>query len=120
LFASWTNAAILTSASSVEPDFGFFRRRKMPVTNRRPSPARVKQQVETFNARKPVGSPVRYWPVMKDRSRFRDTQTRSEAFVSESGHAVIFLDAIGGTLSLDHVGDIPVSASHDELRTSHA
>ena len=49
----------------------------------------------------PIGAQVTYWPTMcRDGRR---TRTRSKAFLSASGTAVVFLKGVAGYVSVDHV-----------------
>ena len=56
--------------------------------------------VENWNLEHPVGSKV---DVRLDSGEVKHTTTRSEAYVSHSGHAVIFLVGVSGYYLLDRV-----------------
>lgn len=58
-----------------------------------------------WNRLHPVGDACK---VTLDNGAVRDTTTRSEAYVSASGHAVIFLTGISGYYLLDRVNAVPV------------
>jgi hypothetical protein len=53
-----------------------------------------------FNKRYPVGTLVRYFPVMGS-SEFTATATRTEAWDLSDGRAVVALVGLGGGKSLD-------------------
>lgn len=63
--------------------------------------AREQRACDEWNRRHPVGDEV---SVLLDNGVRRDTTTRSEAYVSNSGHAVIFLTGISGYYLLERVG----------------
>jgi hypothetical protein len=55
-----------------------------------------------FNARYPVGTLVRYFPV-KGQPQFEATKTRSEAWELGGGQAVVALTGFSGGKSIDHL-----------------
>ena len=68
---------------------------------RLPSGAQLLRQCSKWNRRWPIGTEVRYYPVLgcPQSSRHRTT---SEAYVLSGHTAVIFLDSHSGCVSLDH------------------
>ena len=58
------------------------------------------QQIEAIN-RNPIGTNVIYWPTLH-RSGKR-TKIRSEAFISNSGAPVIFVEGISGYVHVGHI-----------------
>lgn len=60
-----------------------------------------------WNAMYPIGTPVRYWPVVDchhwPASDPIDTRTRSEAFTLGHEKAMVMIDLRAGGVSLDHV-----------------
>jgi hypothetical protein len=54
-----------------------------------------------FNARYPVGTLVRYYPI-RGVNEFTATATRSEAWELGSGQAVVSLVGLSGGKSIDH------------------
>lgn len=67
---------------------------------RRPTPAALQRQCDTFNAGCDIGSPV---SVRKDNGEAIVTVTRSRAEVLSGHSAVIWLDGISGCYLLDRV-----------------
>jgi len=63
--------------------------------------ARARIKADGFNADYSVGTLVRYRSVLGN-SAFRETKTRSEAFVAASGDVGIFLEGISGFVALSH------------------
>lgn len=55
-------------------------------------------EVENWNLKHPVGTPVR---LRRDSGAEQETRTRSEAYVSDSGHAVAFFEDVSGYYLLD-------------------
>lgn len=57
---------------------------------------------DEWNAAHPVGTPVRFWPVMPPREgEAVDTVTRSEAW--ELGRSVVLVKGIAGGVALSHL-----------------
>ena len=67
---------------------------------RRKDAARAKADCGQWNASNPIGTAV---TVRKDDGSIHNGVTRSEAQVSQSGHAVIFVSGISGYYSLSRV-----------------
>lgn len=63
--------------------------------------SRAQQACDDWNRRHPVGDEC---TVTLDNGAQRDTTTRSDAYVSNSGHAVIHLTGISGYYLLERVG----------------
>ncbi len=57
---------------------------------------------ERFNAAWPVGTPVRYWPILGD-GDYEETRTRSVAWHLGSGHTVVKVEGRAGGVSLEHI-----------------
>jgi hypothetical protein len=55
-------------------------------------------ECENWNLKHPVGTAVR---LRKDSGEIKDTKTRSEAYVADSGHAVCFFEGVSGYYLLD-------------------
>lgn len=62
---------------------------------------------DEWNAAHPVGTPVRYWPVMPKREgEAVDTVTRSEAWSPmerSSSRAIVLVKGIAGGVALSHL-----------------
>jgi hypothetical protein len=54
---------------------------------------------DEFNARFPVGAPVRYYPIM-GHAECRETRTRSEAWELGSGHVVVKIEGLPGGVAI--------------------
>lgn len=67
--------------------------------------------VDAWNAKHPIGAHVRYWHVLPF-GPTRDTATKSEAWIADSGDPVIRLDGVAGFVSLLHV--VPASELHND------
>lgn len=55
-------------------------------------------ECENWNLKHPVGTAVM---LAKDSGEVKETKTRSEAFVCNSGHAVCFFEGVSGYYLLD-------------------
>jgi hypothetical protein len=75
---------------------------------RPPSPVDLQRQVDSFNARYPVGQQV---CVRKDDGEAVITTTRAKAEVLSGHSAVIWLDGISGCNLLDRVSPITGGAA---------
>lgn len=74
-------------------------------------PSRAELMVENWNFKYPIGTTV---ILHKDGGVDVPTKTRSEAYVSFSGHAVCFFEGVSGYYMLDRatvVEDIPHSVN---------
>jgi len=67
--------------------------------------AKAQRACDAWNRKHPVGDEV---TVLLDNGVQRTTTTRSEAYVCNSGYAVIFLSGIAGYYLLERVGAKPV------------
>ncbi len=65
-------------------------------------------QVENWNLKHPVGTSV---TLRKDSGEEKITKTRSEAYVSDSGHAVCFFEDVSGYYLLDRA--TPIKEEND-------
>lgn len=74
---------------------------------RRPDPAALQRQCDTFNVSHPVGSPV---VVRMDCGDKVATKTRSAAEVLSGHTAVVWLENISGCYMLDRVTPAEVAA----------
>lgn len=63
----------------------------------------MKKAIEEWNKQHPVGTNVIYESIKDDPTTRRATKTSSQAFVADSGTAVIFLEGQSGYVALDHV-----------------
>ncbi|WP_045740916.1 hypothetical protein [Actinoplanes rectilineatus] len=64
--------------------------------------AALNREVDTFNARYPVGTPVRFWPGLRtDGPRF--STTRTEAQILSDHTAVVWVDGYAACIALTHV-----------------
>lgn len=61
--------------------------------------------VTVWNATIPVGTPVRYWPVVNG-VEVIDTKTRGEAWELGSGVAVVKVEGIAGGVALSHLSTV--------------
>jgi hypothetical protein len=51
----------------------------------------------------PIGTVVRYWKLDRNGEPSGTGPTRSEAYMSDSGHAVVFIEGCSGYVCLSHV-----------------
>ena len=58
------------------------------------------QQVSAMN-RNPIGTHVVYWPTLHRGGK--RTKTRGEAFLSNSGAPVVFVDGVSGYVHVGHI-----------------
>lgn len=60
---------------------------------------------DQWNRAHPVGTPVRYFPVLPQRPGIEplDTKTRSEAWTLCSGHVVVAVEGRSGGVAVDHL-----------------
>lgn len=65
--------------------------------------------MEAFNAKNPVGTPVRYWTGLRE-GEGRTSTTRSEASLL-SDHAVVWVEGQSSCISLTHVEAIVAPAA---------
>lgn len=73
-----------------------------------PSPEAIKQRAadlaaECWNACHQIGSPVLYWPGLRDTAEPRLGQTRSRAWVLGGHTAVVLCTGHAGAIALSHV-----------------
>jgi hypothetical protein len=59
-------------------------------------------RAERFNAANPIGTPVRYWPGVRD-GEGRESVTRSPAWALLSGQAIVCVEGYAGGIALTHV-----------------
>jgi hypothetical protein len=57
---------------------------------------------EAWNAKHPIGTPIRYWEVLPF-GPIKDTTTRSETWVDFAGTPVVMINGHSGYVSLHHV-----------------
>jgi len=69
------------------------------------------QELETLIQKMPIGTPVRYFPVISDRSKIYDTVTRSEPWLSESGHVVVMIKGKSGFVAVSNIRLLPKEAN---------
>lgn len=69
---------------------------------RRPTRAQAEKAARDFNAKHPVGAKVRYWTMLRE-GEGKESVTRSEAYVTDSGEAVVFIAGQSGYVALTHV-----------------
>lgn len=70
----------------------------------------VKGAAAQWNAKHPVGTPVRYWPGMRV-GEGRVSKTRGEALVLGGHTAVVSVEGFPGGVSLSHVEPIEPEVS---------
>lgn len=58
-----------------------------------------------FNESHPVGVKVRYWTMLRE-GEGKESKTRSEAFVTNSGEPAVFIAGQSGYVTLSHVEPI--------------
>ncbi|MGW4406554.1 hypothetical protein ACWEJ6_21170 [Nonomuraea sp. NPDC004702] len=73
------------------------------------------QEVADWNTRRPVGTPVRYWPI-KGEDDSLTTRTRSQAWMLGGHTPVVMVEGVAGGVALGHVA--PVSASQQSGEAS--
>ena len=78
----------------------FAPRREALVTKQQ----RAQKRCDEWNAANPVGTPVN---LQRDDGAVQLAKTRSEAYVCESGYAVIFLEGVRGYYMLNRVSRVP-------------
>lgn len=69
---------------------------------RKPNRAKLRKQADDFNARFPVGTPVRYWRGGREGEGAVGV-TRSEAQVLSGHSPVVWIDGCTGCMHLSHV-----------------
>jgi hypothetical protein len=69
------------------------------------SPAKA---VAKWNERFPIGTPVRYWTGLRE-GIGRVSTTRTEASVSSSQTAVVWLDGVSSYIKLSHIEPLPAA-----------
>lgn len=62
----------------------------------------AEKDARRFNDHYEVGTPVRYWPGLKE-GEGRRSRTRSEAWALPSGAAVVMVENHSGAIALTHV-----------------
>lgn len=62
---------------------------------------RAQREVDAFNERHPVGTPVRYWLGLRE-GPGSTSRTRSEAALM-SDHASVWIEGVAGSVALSHV-----------------
>lgn len=65
----------------------------------------MKHTAESWNAAHPVGTRVRYWPILPATPPHapRETVTRSEAWTLQGGHILVMIVGVSGGVHLSHV-----------------
>lgn len=66
--------------------------------------AKLVIQVNNWNAKNPIGTPVYYYPTLKDKTP-KQTKTRSTAWIMSCHSAMIMIDGVSGGVSLDHISN---------------
>ena len=66
---------------------------------------RIEREVNTFNEKYPVGTPVRYWPGLRE-GEGKLSKTRSQA-QRMCDHSVVWVEGHASCISLSHVEPIP-------------
>lgn len=69
---------------------------------KRPTRAQAETAARHFNESHPVGGLVRYWKGLRQGDGTVG-KTRSEAYVTDSGDAVVFIEGVSGYVALTHV-----------------
>jgi len=64
------------------------------------TPTSPQNQAAAWNLANPVGTRVRYFPVI-DAVRYVETTTRSEAFVLSGHTAVVFVEGVSGCVAIE-------------------
>lgn len=72
-----------------------------PPREQADSDERLGVTVDLWNAMYPVGTTVRYWPVLGS-SFYVDTKTRSEAWAIGDGSILVSLEGRSGGVSIEH------------------
>lgn len=67
---------------------------------------------EEWNGLCPEGTAVRFYGTWGLWTKYRDSKTRSTAFLSSSNEPVIFLEGVAGYVSLYHVEPLAEEGSH--------
>lgn len=70
----------------------------MPTTQTNPTAI-----IEDFNARYPIGTPVRFWTCCRDDCEPREGQTRSTAQLLGGHTAVVWVTGVSSCIALTHV-----------------
>lgn len=68
----------------------------------------LQRRVDEWNARHPIGTSVRYWPLVSEPDNYTDTVTRSVAEVLSGHTAVVWLAGKAGCVALDHCAALPL------------
>ena len=64
------------------------------------------ETAEEWNARVPVGTPVRYWPI-RGHKQTRDIRTRSAAWMLGGHTLVVMIDDQSGGVAVSHLRVLP-------------
>lgn len=67
-----------------------------------------------FNEAHPVGTPVRYWPGVREGDGI-ESVTRTPAWLLGSGHAVVSVEGYAGGIALTHISTSIHSRSSEEV-----
>lgn len=79
----------------------------MPTTKERMQ--RAEERAEQFNESNPVGTRVRYYPIVGE-PKFIESVTRTPAWALPCMEAVVSIEGKSGGLSLDHIEILPAAA----------
>lgn len=74
------------------------------------------RMVDEFNDRYPVGTPVEYWPGVRE-GVGRRSRTRSEAQLLSGHTAVVWVEGHGSCIALTHIQPQPVTATAGDNQT---
>lgn len=69
--------------------------------------ARAVGEAAAFTAENPIGTPVRYWPGVRDEAQARVSTIRSAAWALLSGQAIVKVAGYPGGIALSHVEPLP-------------
>ena len=58
---------------------------------------------DTWNACHPIGTAVRYWPMVRGGEPVYEGVTRSKAWLTSSGHVSVLVSTYSGGIALTHV-----------------
>lgn len=82
-----------------------------------PTAQDIQRTCDEWNARHPIGTPIRYWEVLPFGPIF-DTTTRGEAFAAASGDPVVMLTGKSGFVSIFHI--VAAADLHPEAEPKYA
>lgn len=67
----------------------------------------AQEKINNWNSKYPIGTPVIRYKLINPLEEGKETKSRSEAFISDSGNAAIFVEGVSGYVLLGSI--VPIS-----------